>query len=134
MANQTPSKRRKMGRDAYLDGADDDLMLYCNPWTNNDGTVVKRFDATGKSRDFIEGWNEAKASFEKREPRNQINDCPEARFLKLIGWPAEYYDTESSAREVARLALDFFTTDKTHAEKLAELVFQYEIPSGVHNA
>ena len=70
MSNQTPSKRRKMGRDAYTPRADDSLMRYCNPWTNDDGTVVHRFDAVSKSRDFIEGWNEAVLDYELPEVPN----------------------------------------------------------------
>lgn len=64
MANQTPSKRRKLGREAFDPDSCIQTKWYLNPWRNNDGTLAHKFDAACKAQDFDDGWAEAELAYE----------------------------------------------------------------------
>ena len=70
MANQTPSKRRRLGRNAFYPDADKGSKWYLNPWLDNDGSPAAKWDAVRKAQDWNEGWDEAERNYEPEEVPN----------------------------------------------------------------
>lgn len=60
---ETPSKRRKNGRRAYFEGADDSDMDRLNPYKSQ-----------SFRDDFEEGWHEEKLRWEEYRKRKELED------------------------------------------------------------
>lgn len=67
------------------------------------------------------------------DARKMINDCEAGRYLEKIGWPVDYYDTESSARRVAEKAAERESVLESENKMLRELVSHCWVHSGYEN-
>lgn len=62
----SPSRRRRMGREAFMPDADPNDL---NPWYGRFGWLAESYE-----NDFNEGWQEAKADYEKGL-NDEENEC-----------------------------------------------------------